>query len=162
MRPDLHQRAADRDAGAEDFPRDRAGGDARGGLARRSAAAAAIVADAVFLPVGIVSVAGAEAVGDVAVVARALVDIVDHQVDRRPGGRALEGPGEDLDLIGLLALRRIARLAGPAAVEPLLDVAFGQRDLWRHAVDDDADRRPVAFAPGGKAEEGTECVAGHG
>src|SRR6266436_537824 len=75
------------------------------------AAAAAIIADAVFLPVGVVGVAGTEAVGDVAVIPRALVDIVDHQVDRRAGGRALEGAGEDLDLVGLLALRRIARLA---------------------------------------------------
>src|SRR5829696_2840319 len=40
VRPDLHQRAADRDAGAEDFPRDRAGRYPRGGLARRGAAAA--------------------------------------------------------------------------------------------------------------------------
>ncbi len=94
-----------------------------------------------------------EAVGDVAVVPRALVDVIDREVDRRAGGLALEGAGEDLDLVGLLPLRRVARLAGPAAVEPMLDVRFGERDFRRHAVDDDADRRPMAFAPGGVAEQ---------
>src|SRR5207249_484040 len=68
VRPDLHERAADANARTEDLARHRAGGDPRGGLARRGAAAAAIVADAVFLPVGVVGVAGAEAVGDVAVI----------------------------------------------------------------------------------------------
>ena len=66
---DLHQRAADGHAG-DDLARDRAGGDAHGGLARRGAAAAAIVADAVFLPVGEIGMAGAELVLDVGVVAR--------------------------------------------------------------------------------------------
>ena len=48
VRPDLHQRAADRDAGAQHLARDRAGGDPHRRLARRGAAAAAVVADAVF------------------------------------------------------------------------------------------------------------------
>jgi hypothetical protein len=73
-------------------------------------------------------VAGAETVGDVAVVARALIDILDHQLDRRAGRYALKGPGQDLDLIRLLPLRRVARLARPALVEPLLDVGFAERD----------------------------------
>ena len=100
VRPDLHQRAADRHVGAEDLARHRAGGDARGGLARRGAAAAAIVADAVFFPIGVVGVAGAEAVGDVAVVLRALVDVLDHQLDRRAGRLPLEDAGQDVHLVG--------------------------------------------------------------
>ena len=88
MRSDLHQRAADRYAGAEDLARDRPCGDPRGGLARRGAAAAAIVAHPVFLPIGVVGVAGAEAVGDVAIVLRALVGVLDQQLDRRAGRHA--------------------------------------------------------------------------
>jgi hypothetical protein len=69
-----------------------------------------------------------KAVGNVAVVARALVDIVDHQLDRRAGGLALEHAGQDLHLVRLAPLRRVARLARPALVEPVLDVGFGERD----------------------------------
>ena len=65
--PNLDQHAADRYVGAEDFARDGAGGDARGGFARRGATAAAIVAHAVFFPIGVVGMTGAKAVGDVSI-----------------------------------------------------------------------------------------------
>src|SRR3546814_13850330 len=42
-----------------------------------------------------------------------------------------------------------------------LDLGFVERDARRHAVDDAADRRPVAFAPGGESEEMAEAVGGH-
>ena len=51
---------------AQDLAGDGAGGDANGGLARRLAAAAAIVAHAVFLEVGVVGVGRAELVLDLA------------------------------------------------------------------------------------------------
>src|SRR3546814_5613110 len=44
---------------------------------------------------------------------------------------------------------------------PVLDVGFRQRHLRRHAVDDAAERRPVAFAPGGDAEQLAVSVVGH-
>ena len=53
------------------------GGNAGGCFAGRAPAAAAVVARAVFVPVGIVGMAGAEAGGDVAVVFAALVGIAD-------------------------------------------------------------------------------------
>src|SRR5690606_1049278 len=58
----LHQRATDRDGFAEHLARDRAGRDTERGLARRGPAAAAIVTDTVFQPVGEVGMARAEAV----------------------------------------------------------------------------------------------------
>src|SRR5262249_21991310 len=94
MRSHLHQRAADDHLRPEDLACDGAGGDAARRLARRGAAAAAIVADAVFLPVGVVGVARPEAVLDRAVVLRALVDIVDDERDRRAGGQPLEDARE--------------------------------------------------------------------
>src|SRR5437762_7911937 len=105
---------------------------------------------------------GPEAVGDVTVILRALIDIVDHQLDRRAGGLPLEDAGQDLDLVRLAPLRRVARLAGPAPVEPVLDIGLGERDARRHAVDDDADRRPVALAPARVAEQRARAIAGHG
>jgi hypothetical protein len=59
--------------------------------------------------------AGAVAVLDLAVVARALVGVVDVQRDRRAGGEALEGAGKDADLVGFLALGDMAAGAWAAA-----------------------------------------------
>src|SRR6185437_10850720 len=147
MRPDLDQGAADGDAGTQDLARYGAGGNARRGLARRGAAAAAVVADAVFLPVGIVGMARPEAVLDRRVVLAARILVLDHERDRRARGLTFEHTGEDLDLVGLAALRREARLPRLATVEPMLDVRGLEREAGRRALDDAADRRPVALAP---------------
>src|ERR671913_307896 len=159
---ELDHGAAELDAVTQDLAGDGAGGDAHRRLARRLPAAAAIVAHAVFLEIGVVGVGGAETVLDLPIVARALVDIVDVQRDRRAGGDALEHAGQDLHRVRLLALGDEARLAGPALLHPHLDVGFAQRDARRRAVDDATDRRPVAFAPAGEPEEGAETAAGHG
>ncbi len=163
--PDLHQRAANGDA-VDHLARHRAGGDACCRLARRRAAAAAEVAHAVLLPVGVVGVAGAELVLDVAVVLGALVDVADEERDRRAGGdRAAVFVGkdarQDLDRVGLLALGGEARLPRAALVEECLDVGSLQRQSRRAAVDDAADRRSVALAPGRHTKEVTEGVVGH-
>src|SRR6516165_10480999 len=119
--PDLHKSAADSHAGAEDLAGDHARGNAGGGLPGRGTAAAAIVANPVFFPVGVVGMPRAEAVGDVAVVLRALVGILDQQLDRRAGGEPVEHARQDAHEIILAPLRRKARLAALALVEPLLD-----------------------------------------
>ena len=72
-----------------------------------------------------------------------------------------EDAGEDLHRVGFLALGREARLAGPALVEIALDVRLVEGDAGRAAVDDAADRRPVAFAPGRDAEKMAEGVVRH-
>ncbi len=160
-RAHLHQRAADGNA-VQHLAGDGAGGDAHGGFAGGAAAPAAVVADAVFQVVGDVGVAGAVLFGDGAVVAAALVDVLDFQGDGRAGGLAVHDAGEDSDLVGLLPLGGEFRLAGAAAIQPRLDVGFGERDAWRATVDDAADGRAVAFAPGGDAEQVAEAVVAHG
>ena len=106
--------------------------------------------------------AGAETVGDLAVIARALVHVLDHQPDRRAGGQALEHARQDADLVGLLALRGEFRLARAAAVEPGLDVGLGEADARRAAIHHRADGGTMALAPGGDAEEMAEAVEAHG
>src|SRR5204862_265878 len=64
---------------------DRAGGDADRRLAGGGAAAAAIVAQAVFLPVGVIGVPGPEGVGERAVILAPLVFVPDEKADRRAG-----------------------------------------------------------------------------
>ncbi len=111
--------------------------------------------------------AGAELVADVGIVLRALVDILDHQHDRRAGRyRAagaviLEDAGQDFHLVRLLALRGEARLPRPALVEIGLYLFRRQRNTRRAAVDDAAQCGAVAFAEGGDTEEMAESVVRH-
>ena len=87
--------------------------------------------------------------------------------DRRAGGDLAAGlvgkhAGQDAHRVGLAALRGEARLSGPALVQEDLDVVCRQRNAGRAAVDDAADRRPVALAPGGNAKQVAERIVGHG
>src|SRR6202007_1913715 len=108
---------------AQPLLRDRAGGDAHHRLARRRPAAAARVADPVFLPIGVVRVAGPELLGDRGVVFRARVFVAHDEADRGAGGTALVHPGEDLDRVGLAALRDVARRARLSPIQFLLNIA---------------------------------------
>src|SRR2546422_5712361 len=147
---------------AQPFLGDRSRGDADHGLASGGPAAAAIVAQAVFLPVRVVGVTGAEGVGERAVVPAPLVFVSDDKTDRRARGPALENAREDLDAVGLLALRDVAGAAGLAPVELSLDVAFRELEPGRTAVHDAAIRGPVALAKRSHAIQQAEGVAGHG
>jgi hypothetical protein len=106
--------------------------------------------------------AGAELVGDVAVILRALVGVADLQRDGRAGGDALEDAGEDFDLIRLAPLGDVARGAGAALVEPGLDRLRRERHARRAAIDHRAEGRAVALAPGRDAEDMAETVMRHG
>jgi hypothetical protein len=150
------------------FSRDGAGGNAARRLARTRAPRAAPVAQAVFGEIGVVGVARAELVLDVAVVLGPGIDVVDFQRDGRAGGHLLAAclidkyAGEDAHLVRLLTLRRVARLAGLALVEIGLDVGNLDLNTRRAAIDHAANCRPVAFAPGGDAEQMAETVVRHG
>ena len=161
----LDKTAADRELVAQDMgqdhARDAAGGHAHGGLASRGAAAATRVADAILLPVGVVSVARPELVGDIAVVLGPLVLVLDDQRDGRAGGLPLEDAGDDLNGVGLLALGGVAGLAGLAPVEPDLQLLRAQGNERRDPIDDTANLRPVALAPGREAKSLTEGIASH-
>ena len=142
--------------------RDGAGADDGRGQARRRAAAAARVAHTVFMPVGVVGMARAERVRDVAVVLAALVRVFDQQCDRGARRDALVHAGQDPDLVRFLALRHVARRTRLAAVQLRLDVGFGQRQARRAAIDHAADRGTVRLAEGGYGKQLAKCVAGHG
>src|SRR5690606_32950755 len=123
---------------AQVLARDGAGSHAHDRFTRRRSSAAAIVAQAVLVQVGVVGVTGAEAILDLVVVARALVLVFDQQPDGRTGGAALEHPGQDAHLIGFLALAGVARGAGAPSLDIRLQVGFIQRQPRRTAVDDAA------------------------
>src|SRR5207253_2646817 len=131
---------------------DGAGGDAADGFARRGAAAAAVVAEAVLGVEGVVGVAGAVLVLDVAVVAAALIAVAEEDAERGAVGAPLEDAGEDFRGVVLLTLGDELRLAGPAAAQVGQQVVLGQRQAGRAAVDDDDVAGAVADAGGGDAE----------
>ena len=74
--------------------------------------------------------AGAITHSNIAIIFRALVDILDLKGDRRAGSHLPPGvvgkyAGENAHLIGLLPLRGEARLAGTALVEKALNILSG-------------------------------------
>src|SRR5580704_9507343 len=163
-RADLAQVSVDAHAEAarQVTPRDRTRRGAHHRLARARASAAAIVAYAVLLLVGVVGMPGAEAVLDLLVVARPRVGVLDHEPDGRAGGASFEHAGEDAHLVALAALADEVRGAGAPAVDVLLQVRLAQLEPRRTAVDDAPERRAVTLAEGGDREELADGVAGHG
>ncbi len=97
--------------------------------------------------------AGTEGLGDVAIVLAALVLVADQERDGRAGGPALEHAGQDFRGVGFLSLGHMARGAGLAPVEFVLDVTLRQCHAGRTAVDHAADGRAVGFAEDGDAKE---------
>ena len=102
---------------------------------------------------------GTKLVLDVAVIPGALVGILDEQADRRAGRLAFEYAGQDLHLIGLVALRRMALTARAAAIEVDLDVGLAELHARRTAVDDAAQRPPMALAKGRYTKQLSETIA---
>jgi hypothetical protein len=164
---DLDERGADVGA-RHHLARQCARGNASRSFAGGGAAAATIVADAVFDVIGIVCVPGAIALGDLAIILGALVGVLDQHGDRCAGrdhGLAVgihHHTGEHFDDVIFASLCDETRLAGLALVHPGLDFGMGEAETGRAAVHDATERRTVAFAPGGDAEEVTERIVRHG
>jgi hypothetical protein len=127
----------------------------------RATAPAAMIADAVLLPISVIGVTGAKRVGDRRVVLASCVLVSNQERDRRTGRRAFEYAGKDFDGVGFAALRDMPRCAGFAPVEIVLDVGDGQCHARRAAVDDAPDRRSVRLAERGDAKKPAEGVSGH-
>src|SRR6516162_3715811 len=157
MRSHLHQCAAHFESG-NDLACDRTGGDPHRGLARRLAAAAAIIAQAVFYIISIVGMAWSVFILDIRIIFRTGIDVIDEQTDRRAGGNLFaarlldKDAGKDLDRIWLLALRRVARLARAPAIEIRLNIRLGERNTRRTTINHAANRWPMAFAEGRDAK----------
>src|SRR5690242_573551 len=141
--------------------RDRGGGDTDGRFSRGRAPTTSMIANSILLPIGIIGMTGTKRIDQIAIVLTARIFIADQQRNRRPRGLALEHPGENFDGIGLLPLCHMARGAGLTAVEVFLNIFSGQRKAWGTAIDDTADRGPMAFAKGREGEDVTERITGH-
>ena len=90
------------------------------GFTRGRTSAAAIVAEAILLFVGVVGVARTEDVFDGAVVLGALIGVFNQQTNAGAGGAAFKDAGENFDLVRLATLRGVARGARTTTVEVVL------------------------------------------
>ena len=113
------------------------------------------------------TIGAAGEIADLGIILGTLVDVLDHERDRR-SGRNLKSrrvvrhhAGEYLDLVGLAALRGKARLAGAAAIEIVLNIGGLERNFRRASVDHATDRGAVALAKGGDPEQMAEGIVGH-
>jgi hypothetical protein len=79
------------------------------------------------------------------VITIALVHVMNKQSDRRASGSALENARENLDLIGFLALRRVARRSRATTIQVELQVARFQRHAGWATINNTAERNAVAF-----------------
>ena len=120
----------------------------------RRAAATARVTNAVFVPVGVVGVARAKALRDVAVILAALVGVANEQGNGGACGLAFVHPRENFHGIGLVALRNVPAGAWAAAVQVDLDIGLGQRHARRAAINHAADGWTMGFTKIGDSEKG--------
>jgi hypothetical protein len=141
--------------------RDRAGRDARHGLAGAGATAAGDGADPELRLVRVVGVRRPVRARDLGVVLAPLIGVADLHRDRRAQREAIEDSRQDLDAVGLLALGDDVALAGAAPVELALDLGGIDGDARRTAVDGDAHGRAVRLTEGGHTKRGAEAVARH-
>src|SRR5207253_10616037 len=109
-----------------------------------------------------VRVPGAELVGDSGIVLGALVLVADEKADRGAGGAAFVDARKNFDRVGFAPLRDVARRARLSPIQFLLDIAGGELQSRRAAVDHAAVRGPVRLAERRDAVEKPERVAGHG
>ena len=134
---------------------------ARRGFPCRTAPAAAIIARAEFVPIGIVGMAGAELPRDIAVIFAALVGVANQQRNRGAGGFPLEHARQNFHFVRLAPLGNMAAGAGFAAVQIGLNIGSRQRQSGRAAVNNAAQPLAVAFAECGYGEYLSDGVACH-
>ncbi len=105
--------------------------------------------------------AGAEAIFDLVVVARARIGVFDEQPDRGARGAALEDTRQNADLVAFAALADEVGRPRAAPVDVPLDLLFGNLQSRRAAVHDAAHGGPVALAKCGDRKKNACRVTGH-
>jgi hypothetical protein len=80
-----------------------------------------MVTNAIFLPIGIVRVAGPKGIDQITIVSAAGIFVPDEEGDGSAGGLAFKDTGKDFDGIGFLSLSHMAGSAWLAPIEIVLD-----------------------------------------
>ncbi|CNU74083.1 Uncharacterised protein [Salmonella enterica subsp. enterica serovar Bovismorbificans] len=122
----LGQAAADFDAELfrQVFLGDRPCRYAHRGFTRGRTSTATVIAQAVFLLIGVIRVSRTKNIFNRAVVLRALIGVFNQQANAGAGRHAIKHAGENFYLIRFAALGSIARGAGAASVEIVLQIGL--------------------------------------
>ena len=142
--------------GVEHLAGDGGSSDAADRFAGGGAATAGAGADAVFRVVSVVGVAGAVFLGHFVVGTGALVGVADEDGNRRAEGEAVLQAGENFRCVSFFAWSDNFRLAGPTAVEFVLDLCDTDRDARRATINNDANATTVRLAESMDAENVAE------
>ena len=105
-----------------------------------------MVADAVFLPVGVIGVARTKGVDEIAVITAALIFVPDQEGNGSARGVALEHSGEDFNAVGFLSLCDMTGGTRFTPVEIELNIFGRECEPRGTTIDDAADSRSMAFA----------------
>ena len=108
----------------EDLAGDSGGCDPPDGFARRSAAAALPVTNAIFCFIGEVGMGGTERFLQRKIVLRPSVLISNQNCDRRAQGMSFENSGKNFAAVRFLARADERALTRPPSIELALDVGF--------------------------------------
>ena len=111
-----------------------------------------MVADAVFLEIGVVGMRGTEYVAHILVVLRVLIGVTHDEADGTTRRLALEDPTEQFHLIGFLARGRDLTLSWATAIELCLDKVHIDIDAGRHAVNNATYSLTMTLAKGRQPE----------
>jgi len=96
--------------------------------------------------------AGAIAVFNLGIIARALVRVFNQQRNWRTRRLAFKHARENFHGVRFFALGHETRRAGFALIQIGLNIGLGQGNTRRATVNDAANGRPVALPPGRKAK----------
>src|SRR5690606_22709315 len=113
------------------------------------------------MPVGVVRMSGTKGARDGGIILAARVLVADQQRNGRTGGFAFVEPGQNFDLIRLLALGHVPRRARTAPVQLFLNVGLGQCHAGRTAINHAADGRTMRLTKVGDTKKLPKCAASH-
>ena len=99
--------------------------------------------------------------GDIAVIAAALVFILQYQCDGRAGGSAFKNAGKNRDGVAFAAGCRLGLYTGAPSVEIRLYVVFGKGKSGGASVKNAADGFAVGLTEGCQAKDFAECGSCH-
>ena len=117
-----------------------------------------MVADAVFLLIGVVGMRGTEHVAHVLVILRVLIGVAHDEADGTARRLTLEDATEQFHLIGFLARGCDLALSRTTAIELCLDEVHVDIDACWHAVDNASDGLTMTLAKGRQPEYRSKCI----
>ena len=146
--------------GAEPHLGDSACDHTRGRFASRCPPASTMIAEAVFLPVGVVGMSGTATVAQGVIILAAVVAVANEKGDGCAQRRTVEESAQPFHLVGFTAWRGVGRRG--IAFAPTLQFGVDQRGVDRQAgratVDDSPYGRAVGFAEGCQPEYVAERI----